>query len=97
MNYRIHNRSIIPDLLDRDGNICSADLDKANALNLHFGQTFIDDNGLFPPFANKADNNFINSVSFTVSKAVALLEFKNWVGRSGAKKYIHFLIGKGDD
>ena len=64
----MHNRSIIPDLLGRDGNICSADLDKANALNFHFGQTFIDDNRLLPSFANRAGDNFINDVSFTISK-----------------------------
>ena len=64
----MHNRPIIPDLFDPDGNVCSADLDKANALNFHFGQTFIDDNGLFPPLANRAGENFKNDVLFTDSK-----------------------------
>ena len=42
LNNRMHSRPIIPDQFDRDGNVCSADLDKANALNFHFGQTFIE-------------------------------------------------------
>ena len=46
LNNKMRNGSIIPDLLDRDGIVCSADLDKANALNFHYGQTFLDDNGL---------------------------------------------------
>ena len=62
LNNRVHYRSIIPDLLDRDGNDCSADLDEANALHFHFGQTFINDNGLFPPFANRAGDNFKNNI-----------------------------------
>ena len=39
LKNKMRNGSIIPDLLDRDGIVCSADLDKANALNFHYGQT----------------------------------------------------------
>ena len=35
------NRLVIPDQLDRYGNVCFADLNKANVLNFHFGQTYI--------------------------------------------------------
>ena len=78
LNNKMHSRPIIPDLFDRDDNVCSADLDKANALNFHFGQKFIDDNGLFPPFANRAGKNFIYVVSFTVSKVEKALSKINF-------------------
>ena len=83
----MHNKLIIPNLLNRDGNVCSADLNKANALNFHFFQTFIDDNGLFPPYANRADHNFINNVSFTVSKAKKALLKINFICATGPDRF----------
>ena len=40
--------------------------------------TFIDDNGVFPPFSNRAGDKFINNVSFTVSKVKKALSKVNF-------------------
>ena len=64
LSSKLCSRAIIPDLINKNGQILISDLEKANAFNAHFANTFTKNNGKMPWFNNRSCKNFINTISF---------------------------------
>ena len=53
VNNKLNNNNGIAPLFDKNGNLITADIDKANLLNDYFKSVFITDDGLLPDFPSR--------------------------------------------
>ena len=66
VNKKLNNKSSIPPLIDKDNNLISSDIDKANLLNTNFQQSFTLDNGILPPISVR-DTELMTSFFITTT------------------------------
>ena len=83
LSSKLCSRAIIPDLKNKSGQILISDLEKADAFNAHFVNTFTRDIDKMPSFNNRSGKNFIHTISIPIYKVKKTLHFVNKSGAAG--------------